>query len=317
MPEWDGTVQIAPQVADALAGNTPVVLFESAVISHGLPADVALRTIDQMTGDVTDSGALPATVAVLDGRISVGVPAADLPRLTGGGVVKVAERDLATAVALKHTGGTTVSATVAVADLIGAPVVATGGIGGVHLGAGRTWDVSADLPALSAHPIAVVCSGAKAICDIPRTLEFLETAGVTVVGFQTDRFPYFLAEDSGSPAPRRIDTAGQAAAILRAKRALMQRGGLVIANPVPAADAIDRTVLIQSVERARDLAAHAGAAGSDLTPFLLTALASLTEGASLRANVALLRANARLAAQVAVALAGALKAKEGTARHGS
>lgn len=315
MSEWGGALEIVPQVAEALAGRTPIVLFESAVLSHGLPADVALHTVDDMTRDVAEAGALAATVAVLDGRIIVGVPPHDLPRLTRGGVVKIAERDLPAAVALGHTGGTTVSATIAVADLVGVPVVATGGIGGVHLGADRSWDVSADLPALAAHPVAVVCAGAKAICDIPKTLEFLETAGVTVVGFQTDRFPFFLAVDSGSPVPRRIETPAQVAALMRAKRALMQRGGLVLANPIPAPAGLDRVVVMQAVAAAQREADRAGASGSDLTPFLLAALASITQGASLRANAALLRANARLAARVAGAIAAT--GQEGSARYGS
>lgn len=302
MSEWSDIIRIAPRVADAMAGGRSIVVFESAVVSHGLPADVALDVIEGMTRDAADAGALAAPVAVLDGRIVVGPSSAELRRLTGDGVVKVAERDLATAAALGFSGGTTVSATIAIADLVGIPVVATGGIGGVHRGANETWDVSADLPALAAHPVAVVCAGAKAICDVPKTLEFLETVGVTVVGFRTDRFPFFLAQDSGSPVPRRIDSPQQAAAIVRVKRSLGQRSGLLVANLIPAADALDRGVLISAVERAYADAQRAGAAGGDLTPFLLDSLASTTHGASVGANVALLRANARLAAEVASAL---------------
>jgi pseudouridine-5'-phosphate glycosidase len=295
-------IDLTPAVAAALAQRRPLVLLESAVVSHGLPAAVAIRTAAEMVADAVDEGALAAVTAVVNGRIIVGASQGDVARLTGGQVAKIAERDLATAVALGQTGGTTVSATAAIADLLDVPVIATGGIGGVHLGAERTWDVSADLPALASHPVIVVCAGAKAICDIPKTLEFLETAGVSVAGFRTDRFPYFFAVDSGCPAPRRIDSPEDAAAIMVAKRALGQRTGLVVANPVPEAAALDAAEVAAAVAQARRKAEHAGTAGSDLTPFLLDALAALTAGASLRANVALLRANARLSARIAVAL---------------
>ncbi|HEV8354887.1 MAG TPA: pseudouridine-5'-phosphate glycosidase [bacterium] len=299
-------VDLAPAVADALAQRRPLVLLESAVVSHGLPAAVAIRTVAEMVADAADEGVLAVVTAVVNGRIIVGASPGDLARLTGGQVAKIAARDLPTALALGHTGGTTVSATAAIADLIGVPVMATGGIGGVHLGAERTWDVSADLSALSSHPVLVVCSGAKAICDIPKTVEFLETAGVTVVGFRTDRFPYFLAADSGVPAPRRIDSPQDAAAILMAQRALGQRSGVVVANPIPLAEALDAGEVADAVAQARAKAERAGAVGSNLTPFLLDALAEITAGASLRANVALLRANARLAARIAVAIRNSL-----------
>jgi pseudouridine-5'-phosphate glycosidase len=299
---WQTVVDLAPEVTDALTRRKPLLLLESAVVSHGLPAAVAVQTAVEMAGDAANEGAVAAVTAVVDGRIIVGASGDDLARLTGGQVVKIAERDLATAVALGHTGGTTVSATVAIADLIGVPVIATGGIGGVHLGAERTWDVSADLPALASHPVIVVCAGAKAICDIPKTLEFLETVGVTVVGFRTDRFPYFFAVDSGCPAPRRVDSPDDAAAIIVAKRALGQHTGLVVANPIPDGAALDAGEVAEAVAQARRTAEHAGTAGSDLTPFLLDALAAITAGASLRANVALLRANVRLAARIAIAI---------------
>ncbi|MGH2349628.1 MAG: pseudouridine-5'-phosphate glycosidase [bacterium] len=302
MADWDRFMELSLEVAEALAQRRPLVLMESAFVSHGLPAEIAVQTAEDMSAEAADEGALPAATAVLDGRIVIGAASDVLRPLTAGDAVKVAERDLATAVALRQTGGTTVSATVAIASLLGAPVVATGGIGGVHLGAEQTWDVSADLSALASHPIIVVCAGAKAICDIPKTLEFLETAGVTVVGFRTDRFPYFLAADSGSLVPRRVDSPEDAAGILAAKQALGQRTGLVVANPVPAPAALDRSVVTGAVTRARREAGAAGTIGADVTPFLLAALASITDGASLRANVALLRANARLAARIAVAL---------------
>ncbi|HEY3247649.1 MAG TPA: pseudouridine-5'-phosphate glycosidase [bacterium] len=304
MPEWHQVIDLAPGVADAVAAGRPIVLLESAVISHGLPAQLALDTAAELFADAADEGVLAATTAVIDGRIVVGASPQQLGRLTSADTVKIAERDLATAVALGQTGGTTVSATVAIAGIIDVRVVTTGGIGGVHLGAERTWDVSADLAALAAHRVAVVCAGAKAICDIPKTLEFLETAGVTVVGFRTDRFPFFYALDSGCAVPRRIESPHDGAQILAVKRALGQTGGLLIANPIPAHAALDRAQVVEAVERAQREAAPAGATGADLTPFLLARLSAITEGASLGANVALLRSNTRLAARVAQAATG-------------
>ncbi len=304
MPDWPPLCDVSADVDRALAAGRPVVALESAVVSHGLPAGLALQAVRQMQQAVRAGGATPAVVAVLDGRIRVGASEEELARLVRPGVMKVAGRDLPVAVALGACGGTTVSATVAVADQVGIPVVSTGGIGGVHLGAERTGDVSADLAALAAHPVVVVCSGAKAICDVARTLEYLDTAGVTVVSYRTDRFPYFYATDSGLPAPRRIDSPQQAASIWRAKRALGQRSALVVAHPVPSEAALDAQEVERAVALAADRAASAGVRSADLTPYLLQALAELTGGRSLRANLALLEANASLAAAVAAALAG-------------
>jgi len=295
-------VDISPDVADALERRRPVVALESAVISHGLPHPTSLQTAAMMEAEVRTAGAVPATVAVIAGRITVGAAARDLERLTSAPVMKIAARDLAVACGTSAHGGTTVSATAAIADLIGIPVVATGGIGGVHLGAEQTWDVSADLRALAEYPVAVVCAGAKAICDIGKTLEYLDTAGVPVVVYRADRFPNFYARDSGFSAPRQIDTPQAAAAILAAGRALGRRTALLIANPIPAPEALREADVADAVRRAMQLASGAGVRGGDLTPFLLTALADLTGGRSLRANLALLRANAALAGAVAVAV---------------
>jgi len=276
------------------------VALESAVISHGLPHPTALQTAAALEAAVREGGCVPATVAVIGGRIAVGVTAGELARLAEPGVIKVAARDLPVAAARSATGGTTVSAVVTVADLVGIRVVSTGGIGGVHLDADRTWDVSADLRALAEHPVVVVCAGAKAICDIARTLEYLDTAGVTVAAYGSNRFPNFFVRDSGLPAPWRIDTPQQAAGILAAKRELGQRSALVLANPIPEADALASTEVDDAVRRATERAAEAGVRAGDLTPFLLAALTDLTGGRSLRANLALLRANAALAASVAL-----------------
>ncbi len=300
MRRWPSVVDVGPEIAGALARGRPVVALESAVISHGLPHPTGLQTAAALEEQVRSAGAIPATIAVIAGRIVVGATAGELSRVAAPGVIKIAARDLPVAAATSATGGTTVSATVAVADLAGIRVIVTGGIGGVHLGAERTWDVSADLRALAEHPVAVVCAGAKAICDIEKTLEYLDTAGVTVVAYGTDRFPNFYARDSGLPAPRRIDTPQQAANILAAKQRLGQRTALVIANPIPAAEALASAEVDDAVRRATQRAAEAGVRAGDLTPFLLAALAELTEGRSLRANLALLRANAALAGLLAV-----------------
>jgi len=297
VPDLPEFVVLADDVASALRRGLPVVVLESAVVSHGLPPPTGLETATMLEAEVRKAGAVPATVAVVDGSVIVGATAADLLRLVGSSPWKIAERDLAVAVASRASGGTTVSATIAVAAAAGISVVSTGGIGGVHLGADRTWDVSADLQALARHSVVVVCAGAKAICDTGRTLEYLETAGVTVAAYRTDRFPNFYAVDSGHAAPRRIDRPAEAAAILRYKRRLQQPGAVLVANPIPSDDALAADAVARAVTEAR---ARLGAVqGGDVTPVLLEALREITGGRTLRANIALLRANAQLAAAIA------------------
>jgi pseudouridine-5'-phosphate glycosidase len=305
MHNWPLIVDIASEVADALRRGQPVVALESAVISHGLPPPIGQEASAAQEEQVRKAGAVPATVAVLAGRIKVGATARERDQLTASGAIKISARDLPVAAALSATGGTTVSATITVADLVGIRVIATGGIGGVHLGAEQTWDVSADLRALAEHPVAVVCTGAKAICDIGKTLEFLDTAGVTVVAYGTDNFPNFYARESGFLAPRRIDTPRDVASILVGKWSLEQRTAVVVANPIPTSDALGECEVVDAVQRATAKAAAAGVRGGDLTPYLLAVLADLTGGRSLRANLALLQANAALAGEVAVAVSQA------------
>jgi pseudouridine-5'-phosphate glycosidase len=278
----------------------PVVALESAVISHGLPSPVGIETAAALEAEVRRGGAVPATVAVVDGRIVVGALGPTLRRLVAGDAMKIAERDLAVAVATGATGGTTVSATIAAAAACGIAVMSTGGIGGVHLGAERTWDVSADLPALTRHSVLVVCAGTKAICDIPRTLEYLDTAGVPVLAYGTDAFPYFYARDSGTFAPHRVDTPAAAAAVLAARRSLVQPGGVLVAQPIPERDALPAPTVDAAVAEA--LRRTQDVRGAALTPALLSALAEITTGRTLSANLALLRANAMLAAAIAQAL---------------
>jgi pseudouridine-5'-phosphate glycosidase len=288
------------EVREALAQAAPLVALESAVISHGLPAPVGIETAAALEDEVRRHGAVPATVAVIDGRIVVGAAPFALRRLTGGNAMKVAERDLPVAVASGATGGTTVSATIAAAAACGIAVMSTGGIGGVHLGAGETWDVSADLPALAHHSVLVVCAGTKAICDVPKTLEYLETAGVPVLAYGTETFPYFYARSSGSPAPHRVDTPEAAAGVLAARRALGQPGGVLVALPIPEGDSLPASVVDAAVAEARRRTQ--GIRGAALTPALLAALAEVTSGRTLAANLALLRANAALAAAIAQAV---------------
>lgn len=299
MHDWRRAIDFTPSVAEALEHHQPVVALESAVISHGLPPPTGMHAAQALETAVRAQGAVPATIAVIDGRIKVGLTDQMLPHLEREGLIKIAARDLSVALATGASGGATVSAAVVVADLVGIPVVSTGGIGGVHLGAAQSWDISADLRALADHPIAVVCAGAKAICDIARTLEVLESAGVTVVGYRTNRFPGFYTRDSGFVVPHRIETADEAARILAAKRALRERSGLLVANPIPSTDALPDSLVSDAVARAFDQAAAAGVRGGELTPYLLSALAALTDGASVRANLALLRANAAIAAEIA------------------
>lgn len=270
------------------------------MISHGLPHPTGIETAAALEEEIRRGGAVPATVAVWDGRIVVGADTSSLARLTGAGVMKVAERDLGVAVAKRTAGGTTVSATIAVAAACGIPVMSTGGIGGVHLGAEQTWDVSADLPALARYSVLVVCAGTKAICDVPKTLEYLDTLGVTVVAYRTDRFPYFYARDSGEPAPQRVDAPDDAAAILLARRALGQRGGVVVAQPIPEDEALPAALVEEAVAEA--VRRTRTVRGADLTPALLAALTEITSGRTLRANLALLRANAGLASATSRAL---------------
>ena len=293
-------ITIAPDVGDALAARAPVVALESAVISHGLPSPTGIETAAALEDEIRRGGSVPATVAVWDGRILVGASMSDLARLTDAGVMKVAERDLGVAVAKRAAGGTTVSATIAVASACGIAVMSTGGIGGVHLGAEQTWDVSADLHALARYSVLVVCAGTKAICDVPKTLEYLDTLGVTVVAYGADQFPYFYARDSGEPAPHRVDAPEDAAAILAARRTLGHRGGVVVAQPIPEDEALPPAMVDEAVAEATRRTRHVRGAG--LTPALLAALTEITGGRTLRANLALLRANAGLASAISRAM---------------
>ena len=292
----------SPEVSAALQAGAPVVALESTLLAHGLPAPRNREVADRLEADVRAHGAVPATVAVLDGTPRVGLTAAELDRVCAGGLTKLSVRDLGVAVGLRRDGATTVAATATLAAAAGVAVFATGGLGGVHRGARKSWDVSADLAALSRTPVLTVCSGVKSILDVAATLERLETSSVPVLGYRTDTFPGFYRRDSGLPVPWRIDEPAQVAAVWRAHRELGGGSGMVLAQPVPGADEMDADLHDRLLAEGLALVAARRVTGKDVTPVLLEHFHAASGGASLTANVALVRANAELAAQVAVAL---------------
>ncbi|WP_252445970.1 pseudouridine-5'-phosphate glycosidase [Pseudonocardia humida] len=292
---------MSAEVAQALSGGVGVVALESTLLAHGLPAPGNRYAADDLEEAVRAQGAVPATVAVLDGVPRVGLSADELDRVCSGELRKLSVRDLGPAVGLRRDGATTVAATAALARLAGVEVFATGGLGGVHRGARDSWDVSADLGALARTPVLVVCSGVKSILDVAATLEVLETGSVPVLGYRTDAFPGFYRRDSGHPVPWRVDEPAQAAAAWRAHRELGAPAGAVLAQPVPAADELDADLHDRLLVEGLALLAERGITGKDVTPALLAHFHAGSGGASLRANLALVRANAELAARVAVA----------------
>lgn len=297
-------VCVADDVAAALAAGRPVVALETTLVTHGLPRPDGLRVAAALEEAVRARGAVPATIGILDGRVRVGLGREDLARLAATPrPVKVTLGNFAAELASGGCGSTTVAATMVAAWQAGIRVFATGGIGGVHRGVAETGDVSADLTALARYPVAVVCAGAKAILDLPRTVEMLETLGVPVLGLGTDEFPAFYRRESGLRVDRRCDTVAEVARIVRAHVDLGFTSGLVIANPVPEADALPKDLYDSALGTA--LAEAAPVAGRDVTPYLLERMRALTGGASVRTNEALLLNNARVAADLAVALADA------------
>ena len=295
-------LQISPQISKALRQNSPIVALESTVIAHGLPFPHNVETALSLEEIVREEGAMPATVGIIGGTLRVGLSPEEIERLaTGRSVRKVSRRDLPLVVARQEDGATTVAATMWIAHQAGIQVFATGGIGGVHRG--QPFDVSADLPELAQTPVAVVCSGAKAILDLELTLEWLETHGVPVLGYGADEFPAFYSRSSGLPVDGRVDTPQEAAAVFRAQRALGLPAGLLITVPVPAEAELPAEVMEAAIAGALAAAEARGLRGKALTPFLLAEVSRRTGGASLQANLALLENNARVAAQIAVALA--------------
>jgi len=296
-------ISYSPAVSAALKEGKPVVALESTIITHGMPWPQNVETARQVEAAVRSEGAEPATIVVLDGVIHAGLDDATLDSVgRAKGFLKLSRADLAYAVAAGKNGSTTVAATMIAADRAGIRVFATGGIGGVHRGAERTYDISADLQELARTAVCVVCAGAKAILDLPKTLETLETLGVPVVGYGTDEFPAFWSRRSGLAAPLRLDTPQAIAALVNARRALALDGGVLVGNPIPLSDEIAANEINPAIEAAIDEADALGISGKALTPFLLSRMLELTQGRSLTANVALVENNARLAARIAAAL---------------
>ena len=289
------------EVAIALRSGQPVVALESTVITHGLPRPQNLQLAQALEQEVRDQGAVPATIAVLDGKIHVGLTTAELTRLSNeDGVRKISRRDFGIALARKENGGTTVAGTLIVARMAGIRVFATGGIGGVHRNS--NFDVSADLPELGRSSLVVVCAGAKAILDLPATLEVLETQGVPVIGYKTDEFPAFYSRSSGLPVNQRVDSPQEAAQIARANWELGLQMGVLVVQPPPEEAALDADKIEAVIDQAIKEAAEQKITGSKVTPYLLDRVSVLSGGASLETNLALLRNNAHLAAQIATAL---------------
>lgn len=298
-------LDVAPAVANALAQGQPVVALESTIISHGFPYPANVECALTTEQRVRDEGAQPATIAVIGGRLTVGIDQQQiegLARAGASGVAKASRRDLGVLIAQGADGATTVAGTMIVAALADIRVFATGGIGGVHRGAQDTFDISADLLELARTPVCVVCAGAKSILDIGLTLEVLETHGVPVLGYRTTDFPAFYARTSGHGVDASFETAEQIAAVLRAQHELGLGGGTVVANPVSEEFAIERATLDEWTERALRDASVAGVHGKDVTPFLLSRLHQLSAGATESTNKQLVYANATLAARIACAL---------------
>lgn len=294
---------LSPAVEAALLEGRPLVALESTIITHGMPFPHNLETALAVEAAVTKAGATPATIAIIHGRIRVGLLANELEALASGEEpVKASRRDLAAVIARRETAGTTVAATMLIADKAKIPVFATGGIGGVHRGAETTFDVSADLDEFARTPVAVVASGAKSILDLAKTLEVLETKGVPVVGYRTDRFPAFFTRSSSEPLAISCETPEEVASIIRLQREL-GLGGVLVANPIPEKDSLPEAEIEAAIAEALGEAEAYGITGKAVTPFLLDRLAKATGGRSLKANTALVKSNAHLAAEIAVALA--------------
>lgn len=291
------------EVRDALASEKPVVALESTIITHGMPFPRNVETARQVEADIRAEDAVPATIAIMDGRIHIGLSDAELDRLAqADDVMKCSRADLTFALSTGRFGATTVAATMMAAHLAGIRVFATGGIGGVHKGAEESFDVSADLDELGRTPVCVVSAGAKALLDIPKTLEVLETKGVPVIAYGTQDLPAFWSRSSGLDAPYTLNSAGDIGRLLKMRAGFADHGGVLIANPVPEADEIPRDEMSGYIDQAIRQAESENIRGKDVTPYVLGAILELTNGRSLDTNIALVRNNARLAARIAVEL---------------
>ncbi len=297
-------LDIAPEVQQALAEGRPVVALESTIISHGMPYPKNVETALLVEQTIRDNGAVPATIAVLGGRLKAGLSRDEIEYLgkTGRKVAKASRRDLPVLVARKADGATTVTTTMIIAHMAGISIFATGGIGGVHRGAETTMDISADLEELAQTPVMVVCAGAKSILDLGLTLEYLETKGVPVIGYGTDELPAFYTRRSGFGVDYRADSPEELASFFSAQRKLGYKGGMLVTNPIPEQYAMPKDVIDAAIEQALREAQEQGVHGKDTTPFLLARVVELTGGESLESNIQLVLNNARLAARTAAAI---------------
>jgi pseudouridine-5'-phosphate glycosidase len=297
-------LDISPEVAKALAEGRPVVALESTIISHGMPYPKNVETAMLVEKTIRDNGAVPATVAIIGGRLKAGLSPEEIEYLgkTGRGVAKVSRRDLPVIVARGADGATTVTTTMMIAHMAGIQVFATGGVGGVHRGAETTMDISADLEELAQTPVMVVCAGAKAILDLGLTLEYLETKGVPVIGYGTDELPAFYTRRSGFGVDYRIDTPAELAAAFRAQREMGLKTGMLVTNPIPEEYSMDHEVINRAIDQAIEESRRQGIKGKDTTPFLLAKVAEITGGDSLESNIKLVLNNAMVASRTAVEL---------------
>ena len=298
-------LDISPEVAEAITTGKAVVALESTIISHGMPYPKNVETALRVEKTIRDHGAVPATIAVIGGRLKAGLSVDEIEYLgkKGREVIKASRRDLPALVARKADGATTVATTMIIANMAGIEIFATGGIGGVHRGAEYTMDISADLEELAQTPVMVVCAGAKSILDLGLTLEYLETKGVPVIGFGTEELPAFYTRKSGFGVDYRVDSPEELAAIFRAQRGLGYRGGMLVTNPIPEEYSMDKAVIDAAIEQALDEAKQQGIHGKETTPFLLAKVVELTGGESLESNIRLVLNNAEIAAKTAVHLA--------------
>mgnify|MGYP003302977563 FL=1 len=295
-------MDISEEIQNSIKENGPVVALESTIISHGMPFPQNLETALEVESIIRKEGAIPATIAVVEGRIKIGLSNLELEQFAQGTkTVKVSSRDLPLALSQKQDGGTTVAATMICARMAGISVFVTGGIGGVHRGSEKTMDISGDLMELARTNVAVVCAGIKSILDIPRTLEYLETQGVPVIGYRTDEFPAFYTTTSGYSVQSRINTAEEIARCMKVKWELGLEGGMVIANPVLREDAMDEEVIEEAITKSLKEASEKGIDGKAVTPFLLERISQLTDGESLKTNIALVCNNALVGAKIASA----------------
>lgn len=297
-------LDIAPEVAEALKNGKPVVALESTIISHGMPYPKNVETAMLVEKTIRDNGAVPATIAIIGGRLKAGLSREEIEYLgkAGRDVAKASRRDLAALVAAGRDGATTVTTTMIIAHMAGIDIFATGGIGGVHRGAETTMDISADLEELGSTPVMVVCAGAKSILDLGLTLEYLETKGVPVIGYGTDELPAFYTRQSGFGVDYRADSPAQLASMFRAQKELGMKGGMLVTNPIPEEYAMDKAVIDAAIEQALRESVEQGIHGKETTPFLLARVVELTGGSSLESNIQLVLNNAALAAKTAVEL---------------